>query len=179
MLTDKEEIELLRLLEEEDAEKSRRNPLFTIVHEFKGRYVVLIGGSGSGKSYEIADRVDERVKSEPKSRILGVRSERKQVTESQFPLLWSRTDFHKGFDRNKAQGNEKIFHEKGGEILFSGLDDVDKLKSIFDITSVWIEEADQVTGEDVRELDRRLRGYDGEQGIACNCGNDIDDNYTN
>jgi len=50
MLTDKEEIELLELLEEESAINDRRNPVFSVVRKFKGRYIVMIGGSGSGKS---------------------------------------------------------------------------------------------------------------------------------
>ena len=161
MLTEKEEIELLRLLEEEAAINDRRNPVFSVVREFKGRYIVMIGGSGSGKSYEIADRVLERAKESDNARILCVRAQQNQVAKSQFPLLWSRTPFHNCFERTKAQGNERIFNGEKGEIIFSGLDDVDRLKSIFDITSVWIEEGDQVLAADVRELDRRLRGYHG------------------
>jgi len=161
MLTDKEEVELLKLLEEEAAINDRRNPVFSVVRKFKGRNVVMIGGSGSGKSYEIADRVEERALEADDARILCVRAEQKQVAKSQFPLLWSRTPFHKVFERTKAQGNERIFNGDKGEIIFSGLDDVDKLKSIFDITSVWIEEGDQVLAADVRELNRRLRGYHG------------------
>ena len=161
MLTDKEEIELLKLLEEGEAIENRRNPVFSVVRKFKGRYIVMIGGSGSGKSYEIADRVLERAKETDDARILCVRAQQNQVAKSQFPLLWSRTPFHDCFDRTKSQGNERIFNEEKGEIIFSGLDDVDRLKSIFDITSVWIEEGDQVLAADVRELDRRLRGYHG------------------
>lgn len=161
MLTDKEEIELLKLLEEEEAIENRRNPVFSVVRRFKGRYIVMIGGSGSGKSYEIADRVLERAKETDDARILCVRAQQNQVAKSQFPLLWSRTPFHNCFERTKAQGNERIYNGEKGEIIFSGLDDVDRLKSIFDITSVWIEEGDQVLAADVRELDRRLRGYHG------------------
>jgi tRNA-specific 2-thiouridylase len=47
------------------------------------------------------------------------------------------------------------------QIIFSGLDDVEKLKSIYNITSVWIEEASECLEEDFRELNRRLRGYQG------------------
>ena len=87
MLTDKEEIELLKLLEEEEAINGRRNPVFSVVRKFKGRNIVMIGGSGSGKSYEIADRVLERAKEADDARILCVRNEQKQVAKSQFPLL--------------------------------------------------------------------------------------------
>lgn len=165
MLTAAEEMELIRLLEEEEKEKeiknSTRNEIYSIVERFKGRYVILIGGSGSGKSYEIADRILDRMKNEPKSRILGVRAQRNQVSESQFPLLKSRSkqDYRAGFGKKESRGDEEINHTNGAQTIFSGLDDVEKLKSIFDITSVWIEEADQVEEKDVNELDRRLRGY--------------------
>ena len=44
------------------------------------------------------------------------------------------------------------------KLLFFGLDDVEKLKSIVDITSTWIEEAAEITQDDFTQLDLRLRG---------------------
>jgi phage terminase, large subunit, PBSX family len=44
------------------------------------------------------------------------------------------------------------------EILFAGLDDPEKLKSIVGITSGWIEEASEAESADCKELNRRLRG---------------------
>ena len=44
------------------------------------------------------------------------------------------------------------------EILFAGLDDVEKLKSIHDITGIWIEEASEIEERDFDQLDIRLRG---------------------
>jgi phage terminase large subunit len=150
-------------------EKQERNKVYKPIREYMGRYLVMIGGSASGKSYEAADKVLDRIVHETKEnigqahRILCIRNERKQITESQFPLLKARAllrypDLPWVF--NVGQGNERI-KLFGNELLFAGLDDVEKLKSIFDITSIWIEEADQVLHKDLRELDRRLRGYDG------------------
>jgi phage terminase large subunit len=148
--------------------KESRNEIYNLVARFKGRYIILIGGSGSGKSYEIADRLLDRMENEPKSRILGVRAQRNQVSESQFPLLKSRSkqDYRNSFGKKESRGDEEINHINGAQTIFSGLDDVEKLKSIFDITSVWVEEADQVQEKDINELDRRLRGYkDGQMQI--------------
>jgi len=154
---------LLQELERRKAIKESRNEIFSIVSRFKGRYVILIGGSGSGKSYEIADRILDRMEIEPKSRILGVRAQRNQVSESQFPLIKSRSKqpYRTGFGKKESKGGEEINHTNGAQTIFSGLDDVEKLKSIFDITSVWAEEADQITEGDINELNRRLRGYKG------------------
>jgi phage terminase large subunit len=44
------------------------------------------------------------------------------------------------------------------EILFAGLDDTEKLKSITGITNIWIEEASEIEAEDFRQLDIRMRG---------------------
>ncbi|GKX27855.1 hypothetical protein SH1V18_03350 [Vallitalea longa] len=141
------------------------NPIYEPFQRFKGRFNVLIGGSGSGKSYAAADKVIDRIVTEDDHRILCVRAQANQVTKSQFPLLRKRLKLRYNvddFDIKKAAGQEEItFKENGNQILFAGLDDVEKLKSIFDITSIWIEEADQVLEKDVNELNRRLRGYKG------------------
>jgi phage terminase large subunit len=144
---------------------SMENPIYKPFQKFRGRYAILMGGSGSGKSYAAADKVIDRIVTEDNHRILCVRAQANQVTKSQFPLLVSRLKKRYNEDNfiiNRASGMEKITCKlNGNEIIFAGLDDVDKLKSIFDITSIWIEEADQTLEKDLRELDRRLRGYQG------------------
>lgn len=52
----------------------------------------------------------------------------------------------------------RINFPNGSEILFSGLDDVEKLKSIYAITGIWIEEASELDEGDLNQLDIRLRG---------------------
>lgn len=51
-----------------------------------------------------------------------------------------------------------IYKPTGSQFMFSGLDDVEKLKSIEGVTSIWIEEATELTQEDFEQLDLRLRG---------------------
>ena len=50
----------------------------------------------------------------------------------------------------------------GAQILFAGLDDVEKIKSITPqsgpLTDIWIEEATETAYEDYKQLDKRLRG---------------------
>lgn len=52
--------------------------------------------------------------------------------------------------------------QNDAQILFAGLDDVEKIKSITPrngpLTDIWIEEATEVTYEDYKQLDKRLRG---------------------
>jgi phage terminase large subunit len=163
-------IEKLRYANNLLQDKLTRNEIFEAYRLFKGRYAVLIGGSGSGKSYEIADKHIDRLVKEDKHRILCCRAEQKQISESQVPLIVSRIKarYEASYQRNEwkinlSKGHESITYlPNGNQFIFWGLDDPEKLKSIFDITSLWIEEADQTTAEAIRELDRRLRGYTGK-----------------
>lgn len=51
-----------------------------------------------------------------------------------------------------------IYKPTGSQFMFSGLDDVEKLKSIEGVTSIWVEEATELLQEDFEQLDLRLRG---------------------
>lgn len=49
------------------------------------------------------------------------------------------------FKINEADGKEKIiFIPNNNQIIFSGLDDKEKLKSIYNISSVWINKSVQI-----------------------------------
>jgi phage terminase large subunit len=162
-------IELALALQALEKRKAARNEIYEAYRLFKGRYAVLIGGSGSGKSYEIADKHIDRIVTEDGHRILCCRAEQKQISESQVPLIVSRIKArypdsyaNNQWKTNLSKGHESITYlPNGNTFIFWGLDDPSKLKSIFDITSVWLEEADQIEQEALRELERRLRGYKG------------------
>lgn len=67
------------------------------------------------------------------------------------------------FDINRSKGAEEITCKlNDNQIIFRGLDNVDQIKSVTfktgDLAWVWIEEADQVSVEDYRQLTLRLRG---------------------
>lgn len=132
-------------------------PLFWDEH----RYLVLKGGGGSGKSIFAGRKVLERVTSEPGHRYLVCRKVAKDLRESCFEQLRDQAyEFYPDeiayMPRGKGGGMTMRFRN-GSEILLAGLDDVGRLKSIYDITGIWIEEADQVTERDFNQLDIRLR----------------------
>lgn len=109
-------------------------PIYYPAFKYKGRFLILYGGSGSGKSYFAADKFLIRTIKEDNHNLLCVRDTGKSVTKSQFPLLkgevkrWGLSDL---FKINESMGNEKItFKPNGNQIIFSGLDDVEKLKSM-------------------------------------------------
>lgn len=129
------------------------------------RYNVLYGGAGSGKSYFAAQRYTYRLVAKKGHNILGVRKVDKSNRDSTFALMNQVI---------KAWGLSSLFHitlqplsitckHNGNQMLFRGMDDSEKIKSITfasgPLTDIWEEEASEFTPEDDRQLRLRLRGY--------------------
>jgi len=92
-------------------------------------------------------------------KILVVRKVAKTIRFSVFALLTRIIDewgLHQLFTVNKTEMT--ITCQNGNQIMFLGLDDVEKLKSIDAITEVWVEEASETTEDDLTQLNLRLRG---------------------
>ena len=138
------------------------NDKFYPLYTNKDRYLVLMGGGGSGKSVFTAQKIVVRMLTEQKHRFLVLRKVAKTLRESVFTEIKNvinRWGLQKLFKIPKGTSSElHISCINGNEILFAGLDDVEKLKSISGVTSVWMEEASECTPEDFRQLDIRLRG---------------------
>ena len=123
------------------------------------RYLVLMGGAGSGKSIFAGRKVLERCATEPGHRFLVCRKVGRTIRESCFNQLVGQATEHYRAELDRIyRGDMRIKFRNGSEILFSGLDDVEKLKSIYNITGIWIEEASELSEQDFQQLDIRLRG---------------------
>ena len=130
-------------------------PLFADTH----RYLVLKGGGGSGKSIFAGRKVLERATSEPGHRFLVCRKVARTIRESCFKQLRGQISDHYPDAGAKVNKSDMVItFANGSEILFAGLDDVEKLKSIYNITGIWIEEASELLEGDFNQLDIRLRG---------------------
>lgn len=123
------------------------------------RYEIIYGGAGSGKSFFAAQRLVYRALGGKKQKFLVVRKVGRTNRHSTFDLIqaiiaeWGLKPL---FKINRS--DMEILCHNGNRIIFSGLDDVEKLKSIFGITSIWVEEASEISREDFQQLDLRLRG---------------------
>lgn len=138
--------------------KETNNDTFLPLFFDESRYLVMKGGGGSGKSIFAGRKVLERSTSEPGHRWLVCRKVAKTIRESCFAQLCGQVaEFYpdSGYQINKS--DMKITFRNGSQILFAGLDDVEKLKSIYDITGIWIEEASELEEKDFNQLDIRLR----------------------
>lgn len=133
-------------------------------HRFRPeRIQVLYGGSGSGKSDWKATELLLKCLLNPFCRVLFMRKHSTQIRDSQFLLF---KDVIKRYNLQpyfSVKESEMDIHclLNGNVLLSAGLDDVDKLKSVADITDAWIEEPMDKKGSilstDFTELDRRLR----------------------
>ena len=124
------------------------------------RWVVNYGGAGSAKSYSTAQKIISRIVSEPHHRYLVVRKVARTLRVSVFQLfkdIISELDMINDFKINKSDMTIEYI-PNGSQLLFFGLDDIEKLKSIQGISSIWIEEASETDKGDILELNRRLRG---------------------
>lgn len=123
------------------------------------RYLVLYGGAGSGKSVAAAQKIIIRLLEEKGHKFLVVRKVANTIRNSVFSLLrgtiadWGLSQL---FKVNKSDMD--ITCSNGNQIIFAGLDDVEKLKSIHGVTGMWLEEASEMLQEDFQQLDLRLRG---------------------
>ena len=145
---------------------SARNDLLPKLDATNSRFIINYGGAGSGKS--VAQATIEVIKAwrKPKQRTLILRRYATTLKDSVIPLCKSILEKYSiPFEINKS--DKEITLQNGSKLIFRGLDDVEKLKSIVDINRCWIEEASQIDRPTSLEINRRLRGV-----------NDIQISYT-
>lgn len=132
---------------------------------------VYYGGSGSGKSNFVGDKLAYQMTMYGGRNLMCLRRQKTDCVASCFPEIqrgirklklgeyWDTVLSPQILLRNRVNGNQ---------ILFEGVDDVDDIKSIKfysdkneeegNLTDVWYEEADaEPDAKAIRELDRRLR----------------------
>lgn len=126
------------------------------------RFLVMMGGGGSGKSIFAGRKILERAVTEPGHRFLVCRKVGKSLRESCYKQLVEQARaFYPDAVAKIPQGRSSDMYltfKNGSEILFAGLDDVEKLKSIYNITGIWAEEATELLEGDLNQLNIRLRG---------------------
>lgn len=142
------------------------NEVYLKTFNDRNRINIFYGGSGSGKSEYIARKHILKFALEKGHNGLFVRKYAVDVRKSIFKLL-KKIISEYFYNTNEQvvkiyEGNMSFKFWNGNEILLGGLDDTEKIKSItFEhgvLTDVWFEEANQGTGEEIKELRRRLRG---------------------
>lgn len=126
------------------------------------RYQIYFGGAGSGKSVFLATRCALDALAGRNTLVV------RQVARTLRGSAWN--EILKAIGR---MGLDDFFHiqrtemivtarNNGCQILFAGLDNVEKIKSLTPLrgalTDIWMEEATECAYADFKQLDKRLRG---------------------
>ena len=134
------------------------NDTYVPLLDNKSRYLVIGGGSSSGKSYFIAQKILKRCFTDKRQGFLCLRTTGPTARTSIWELFKSiliENDVNHLVNINETQ--MRITFPNGTFILCRGLDELQKIKSIVGITSQWIEEAIGFSLKEFLELQRRMR----------------------
>lgn len=135
------------------------NAVYRQIDNISNRYVVVYGGAGSGKSWDMAIRFVRISIQNRNETLLIIRKYKVTLRKSAFKLLKKTIDLFKLSKFATCNETDMVIRLwNKNEIYFVGADDTEKLKSIEGITGIWIEEATELTMEDFLEIDRRIRG---------------------
>lgn len=132
------------------------------------RYL-LIGGYGSGKSYHIAFKIILKLLEE-KRKCLVVRQVFDTIYDSCYDLfkeiledMGILTDDYFEYKKRKkplvlaGKSPLRLMFPNGSQVIFKGMDNPEKVKSINGVSIVWIEECSEVSPDAYKELLGRIR----------------------
>lgn len=139
---------------------------FPLLREESCRYLLLYGGAGSGKSVFAVQRLLVRLMERPGRNLLVARAVAATHRDSTYALFqqianrWGVSGLFRFSDL-------RITCKNGNAVIFKGLDDPEKLKSVTfprgELTDIWIEEASELNEAQFNQLDLRLRGRQGHK----------------
>ena len=130
---------------------------FPSLKDYSTRYEVYFGGAGSGKSHFVFQKVIIKALMQ-KRKVLVIRKVARTLKDSVFQMALdtlSKFQLLSMCKINKTTFTIELPNKS--LILFKGLDDSEKIKSITGITDIVIEEATEITQDDFTQLDLRLR----------------------
>lgn len=134
------------------------NPHFEdFLFDWDYKFYFLVGGYGSSKSYHIALKIILKLLQEKRT-CLVVRDVYDTIRDSCFSLFTEIcTDMNLERQVRFTSSPMQMRFPNGSKILFRGLDKPGKLKSINNISLVWIEECSEIKYAGFKELLGRLR----------------------
>lgn len=131
---------------------------YPLLFDYSHRWEFWCGSAGSGKSYTICQKIIMRCIKEP-IRVLVCRRYASTLRNSCFALFkeiltkWKLTPYIKVRETDMS-----IEFPNGSKVIMLGLDTEEKLLSLTNISTVWIEEAYEVECNKVTQLNLRMRG---------------------
>ena len=135
-------------------------PIYKKVANKSERYLTLMGGGGSGKSYFASQLIVIRTFEcdEPMKTLVirNVKEDNRNSTFVEIKEKIAQLELEEFFKVNKST-MDITCTRNGNSIIFRGLDDIERVKSISSITQIWVEEASEISEEAFNQLDIRLR----------------------
>lgn len=137
--------------------------VFWKIQDAKKRFLVNYGGAGSSKS--VSQHQNETINIlDADYDILFIRKHASDIRDSCYKLLkeiaqeWGIYEmFHWRYSSSVREIENKY---TGHKIMFRGIDDPEKVKSIVGVKRIIVEEASELNFEDHLELNRRARGIE-------------------
>lgn len=130
------------------------------------KFYILLGGYGSGKSYNTALKIVLKCLAEQR-KVLVVREVFETIRESCFDLFIEILNEMGILDMNARVGRTnrvivrqspmQIIFPNGSRIIFKGMDKPAKLKSLNGVSIVWLEEAPEIKYNGFKEMLGRIR----------------------
>lgn len=148
-----------------------------LLDDYNTRTMVFYGGGGSGKSKFAVQRTVLkclRLSGNRKRKVLVVRNVLNTVRDSVFAEFkavineWNLHSFVK-----ITESYLTIEFANGSEIIFKGMDDEEKIKSIQGITDIFVEEATEISQDKYEQLQIRLRNKKARHNQIILCYNPI------
>lgn len=139
---------------------------YPLLLDYSHRWEFYCGSAGSGKSYSICQKLIIRCCNEPNFRVLVCRRYATTLRNSCYALFkevltkWGLTKYV-----NMRETDMTITFPNGSQIIMVGLDTEEKLLSLTNISTVWVEEVFEVEKEKVEQLNLRMRGQAANQQI--------------
>ncbi|MGK5512039.1 PBSX family phage terminase large subunit [Brevibacillus formosus] len=137
------------------------NPHFEdFLFDWNQKFQFLVGGYGSSKSYHIALKLVLKLLAEKRTALV-IREVYETIRESCFSLLEEIiVDLGLEHKIKCPTSPMQIRFPNGSKIIFKGMDKPAKLKSINNVSIIWIEECSEVKYAGFKELIGRLRHPD-------------------
>lgn len=130
---------------------------YPYIRDYDHRFEIYYGGAGSGKSHFIAQKIIAKALVYDRN-VLIMRKVGATLKDSVWQLVLdtlSGLGLLQYCSINKSTFTIEL--PSGSTLLFKGMDDSEKIKSITGITDIWCEEATEFSEEDIEQLNLRLR----------------------
>ena len=154
------------------------NHFIDFINDWNYKFYFLVGGYGSSKSYHVATKLLLKLLQE-KRLALVVREVYDTIRDSCFSLFEEVALRIGIYEHLKFKSSPmQIVFPNGSKIIFKGLDNPQKLKSINGVSIVWLEECSECKYEAYKELLGRLRHMEYSNHIICSTNPVGTDNWT-